>query len=225
MPEQKIRSGADAARTLASVLPHLLEVHLRAFDVRSKQCTDRRALLLVSHGSVDELGTSYPRFLPTFAAVGRRCPTRNWSPKVRRRYQAIGGHSPLNAICRDVATGLTARLGVPSPARGPAPFFRPSPKDVLAEPSFPEGIRPRRGGAARPAFRVGLRPSRGEGRRGSCCGRVRPHHAFVCEKLGTRVAAYGGLRGCASRHHGCHPAGCLAANDSRPERPLAAARP
>ncbi|MDP9002196.1 MAG: ferrochelatase, partial [Myxococcota bacterium] len=54
-----------------------------------------RAVLLVSHGSVDNLAD-----LPAFVAQIRRGrpASDDVIAELRRRYEAIGGRSPLNAI-------------------------------------------------------------------------------------------------------------------------------
>ncbi len=87
-----------------------------------------RAVLLVSHGTVDELDD-----LPAFLTNIRRghAPPPELLAEVRRRYEAIGGRSPLNAICRDVAEALEARMGVP--VRSALRLFRPGPKELLTE--------------------------------------------------------------------------------------------
>ena len=86
------------------------------------------SVLLIAHGTVDSLDD-----LPAFLKNIRR--GHDASPEllaeVRRRYEAIGGQSPLNAINRDVAKHLEARLGVP--VRTSNRLFSPYPKDVLAE--------------------------------------------------------------------------------------------
>jgi protoporphyrin/coproporphyrin ferrochelatase len=94
-----------------------------------------RAVLLVSHGTVDELED-----LPAFLTNIRRghAPTPELLAEVRRRYEAIGGRSPLNAICRDVAERLEKRLDVP--VRSALRLFRPDPKDALRA-LIEDGIR------------------------------------------------------------------------------------
>ena len=68
-----------------------------------------RALLLVSHGTVDDLGD-----LEAFVTNVRRGqrPAADLVAELRRRYEAIGGQSPLNAIDAELARKLEARLGV-----------------------------------------------------------------------------------------------------------------
>jgi len=67
------------------------------------------AVLLVSHGSVDDLDD-----LPLFLANVRR--GHPASPalvqELRRRYEAIGGGSPLNAISAEIARKLEPVVGV-----------------------------------------------------------------------------------------------------------------
>ncbi len=86
------------------------------------------AVMLVAHGTVDSLDD-----LPEFLTNIRR--GRPASPEllseVRRRYEAIGGKSPLNAINTELAQRLEQRLGLP--VRASNRLFHPYPKDVLAE--------------------------------------------------------------------------------------------
>ena len=86
------------------------------------------AVLLVGHGTVDDLAD-----LPAFLTNIRRghAPPPELLAEVRRRYEAIGGQSPLNAICRELATKIEARLGMP--VRMANRLFAPYPKDVVAE--------------------------------------------------------------------------------------------
>lgn len=86
------------------------------------------SVLLIAHGTVDSLD-DLPAFLKNIRR-GHEAPPELLA-EVRRRYEAIGGQSPLNAINRDVATRLEARLGVP--VRTANRLFFPYPKDVLAE--------------------------------------------------------------------------------------------
>jgi protoporphyrin/coproporphyrin ferrochelatase len=84
------------------------------------------AVVLVAHGSVDELDE-----LPDFLTNIRRghAPPPELLAEVRRRYETIGGRSPLNAINRQVAQRLEERLGVP--VRAANRLFRPYPKEIL----------------------------------------------------------------------------------------------
>jgi protoporphyrin/coproporphyrin ferrochelatase len=93
------------------------------------------AVLLVAHGSVEALDE-----LPEFLTNIRRghAPPPELLAEVRRRYEAIGGQSPLNAINREVAQRLEERLGVP--VRTANRLFRPYPKEVL-EPLASGGAR------------------------------------------------------------------------------------
>ena len=86
------------------------------------------SVLLIAHGTVDSLD-DLPAFLKNIRR-GHDAPPELLA-EVRRRYEAIGGQSPLNAINRDVAKRLEARLGVP--VRTSNRLFSPYPKDVLAE--------------------------------------------------------------------------------------------
>jgi ferrochelatase len=86
------------------------------------------AVLLVAHGTVDSLDE-----LPEFLANIRRGhpPPPELLAEVRRRYEAIGGVSPLNAINRSLAAKLEAKLGVP--VRMGNRLAKPYARDVLAE--------------------------------------------------------------------------------------------
>lgn len=88
----------------------------------------KTGVVLVAHGTVDSLDD-----LPEFLANIRRgqAPTPELLAEVRRRYEAIGGRSPLNTINRELAGKLEAALGVP--VRAANRLFRPYPKEVLAE--------------------------------------------------------------------------------------------
>lgn len=93
------------------------------------------AVLLVAHGTVESLDD-----LPEFLANIRRGhpPPAALLAEVRRRYEAIGGRSPLLDITREAASKLEARLGVP--VRIAMRLFRPFPGDVLSE-LVAQGIR------------------------------------------------------------------------------------
>ncbi len=69
-----------------------------------------RAVLLVSHGTVDELADLAP-----FLTNVRRghAPPQELVNELRRRYQAIGGRSPLNSITAEIARKLAWRLSLP----------------------------------------------------------------------------------------------------------------
>lgn len=88
----------------------------------------KSAVLLVAHGTVDSLDD-----LPEFLSNIRRghAPTPELLAEVRRRYEAIGGSSPLNAINRELASKLEAELGVP--VRAANRLFRPYPGPALEE--------------------------------------------------------------------------------------------
>ena len=86
------------------------------------------SVLLIAHGTVDSLD-DLPAFLKNIRR-GHDAPP-DLLAEVRRRYEAIGGQSPLNAINREVAKRLEERLGVP--VRTSNRLFSPYPKDVLAE--------------------------------------------------------------------------------------------
>jgi ferrochelatase len=69
----------------------------------------RDAVLLVSHGTVDRLDD-----LAAFATNVRRGrpPPPELVAELRRRYEAIGGRSPLNRTTAEIAQKLHERLGV-----------------------------------------------------------------------------------------------------------------
>ena len=85
-------------------------------------------LVLIAHGTVDSLDD-----LPEFLTNIRRghAPSPELLAEVRRRYEAIGGRSPLNDVTREAARKLEARLGVPT--RMAMRLFRPYPREVLSE--------------------------------------------------------------------------------------------
>jgi ferrochelatase len=88
----------------------------------------KQAALLVAHGTVDDLEE-----LPAFAARIRRghpAPPELLA-ELRRRYEAIGGQSPLNAINRRLAARVEEAVGVP--VRAANRLARPMVKEVLAE--------------------------------------------------------------------------------------------
>lgn len=93
------------------------------------------AVVLVAHGTVESLDE-----LPDFLANIRH--GREAAPElvaeVRRRYEAIGGRSPLLDITMSLAKKLEARLGLP--VRVAMRLFRPYPRDVLGELAA-EGIK------------------------------------------------------------------------------------
>jgi ferrochelatase len=88
----------------------------------------RTAVVLVAHGTVDALDD-----LPEFLTNIRRgqAPPPDLVAEVRRRYEAIGGRSPLNAINRELADQLGRRLGVF--VRFANRLFHPYPKEVLGD--------------------------------------------------------------------------------------------
>jgi protoporphyrin/coproporphyrin ferrochelatase len=88
----------------------------------------KNAALLVAHGTVDDLSE-----LPEFAARIRRghpAPPELLA-ELRRRYEAIGGQSPLNAINRRLASRLEEIIGVP--VRVANRLARPFVKDVMGD--------------------------------------------------------------------------------------------
>jgi ferrochelatase len=86
------------------------------------------AAILVAQGTVDDL-----RELPEFTTRIRRGhpPPPELIAELTRRYEAIGGQSPLNAINRRLAARVENALG--KPTRVANRLARPFVKDVLAE--------------------------------------------------------------------------------------------
>ena len=84
------------------------------------------AVLLIAHGSVDTLDE-----LPDFLTNIRRGrpPPAELLEEVTRRYEAIGGRSPLNDINRELAKRLESRVGMP--VRMANRMAKPYPRDVL----------------------------------------------------------------------------------------------
>jgi ferrochelatase len=88
----------------------------------------KTAIVLIAHGTVDRLDD-----LPAFLANIRHghAPSAGLVDEVRRHYEAIGGRSPMNAVCREVAKKLEARLGLPT--RVAMRLWKPTPLEVLEE--------------------------------------------------------------------------------------------
>jgi ferrochelatase len=86
------------------------------------------AVLLIAHGTVEELD-DLPEFLKNIRR-GHAAPPELLA-EVRRRYEAIGGRSPLNSINRELAKALEKRLGVP--VRTANRLFHPYPAFVLTD--------------------------------------------------------------------------------------------
>jgi ferrochelatase len=86
------------------------------------------AVLLVSHGTVDDLDD-----LAAFVTQVRRGhpPGAELVAELRRRYEAIGGQSPLNAVNARVASKLEARIGARTTWANR--LWKPYVRDVLAE--------------------------------------------------------------------------------------------
>jgi ferrochelatase len=86
------------------------------------------AVLLVSHGTVDDLDD-----LAAFVTRVRRGrpPGADLLAELQRRYRAIGGQSPLNAINGRVAAKLAARLGARTAWANR--LWKPYVRDVLAD--------------------------------------------------------------------------------------------
>ena len=86
------------------------------------------AVLLVSHGTVDDLD-DLGAFV-TNVRRGHAAPPAVIA-ELRRRYEAIGGRSPLNAISSEVASKLARRLGVR--VAWANRLWKPYVRDVLAD--------------------------------------------------------------------------------------------
>ncbi len=84
--------------------------------------------LLISHGTVDEL-SDLPAFLRNIRR-GHEAPPE-LVHEVTRRYQAIGGRSPLNAISATLAERVGVALGVPT--RYAARLWKPEAASVVRE--------------------------------------------------------------------------------------------
>jgi len=87
----------------------------------------RTCVLLAAHGTVESLGE-----LEGFLTVIRRghAPPASLVDEVRRRYEAIGGHSPLLDITRRLATKVEGRVHVP--VRVAMRLWNPRIDDVVA---------------------------------------------------------------------------------------------
>jgi ferrochelatase len=87
----------------------------------------KKAVVLIAHGTVDRLDD-----LPEFLGNIRRGMPANpeLTAEVRRRYEAIGGKSPLLGITNSVAVKVERALSVPT--RVAMRLWHPYPKDVLA---------------------------------------------------------------------------------------------
>jgi protoporphyrin/coproporphyrin ferrochelatase len=88
----------------------------------------RTAIVLIAHGTVATLD-QLPEFLKNIRR-GHPAPPE-LVLEVRRRYEAIGGRSPLLDITYALARKLEAKLGVPT--RVAMRLFHPYAKDVLEE--------------------------------------------------------------------------------------------
>ena len=94
----------------------------------------KQAVLLVSHGTVEDLD-DLPAFLKNVRR-GHEAPAELVT-ELRRRYEAIGG-SPLDAINVRLASKVEKKLGVP--VRRASRLWRPYVKDVVAELDRPERV-------------------------------------------------------------------------------------
>ncbi len=93
------------------------------------------AVVLIAHGTVESLDE-----LPEFLTNIRRghAPPAELVDEVRRRYEVIGGRSPLLDITNEVAQKLEKKLALPT--RVAMRLFHPYPKEVIAKLAG-EGIR------------------------------------------------------------------------------------
>ena len=86
------------------------------------------AILLTGHGTIQELG-DIPGFLKN---IRRGAPTPDGLvSEMQHRYEAIGGRSPLTAICTELAASLGRELGMP--ARFASRLWHPYVKEVLED--------------------------------------------------------------------------------------------
>lgn len=90
--------------------------------------TLREAVVLAAHGTVDSL-EDLPEFLTNIRHG--HAPPPELLQETRRRYECIGGGSPLNAIHRTLAERLEAKIGLP--VRLANRLFHPYPAETLAE--------------------------------------------------------------------------------------------
>lgn len=86
------------------------------------------AVVLIAHGTVDSL-EDLPEFL-TNIRRGHPAPPEVVA-EVRRRYEAMGGKSPLLDLTREVARKVEAEIELPT--RVAMRLFHPYAKDVIAE--------------------------------------------------------------------------------------------
>jgi len=86
------------------------------------------AVVTIGHGTVESLDD-----LPAFLAVIRRghAAPPDLVAEVRRRYEAIGGRSPLLSICQELTRRLGERLGLRAAFAGR--LWGPSPDAVIAQ--------------------------------------------------------------------------------------------
>lgn len=94
-------------------------------DARGEPQT-KSAVVLIAHGTVESLD-DLPAFLKNIRR-GHEAPPELVA-EVRRRYEAIGGRSPLLDVTRSLATKLEARVGMPTAIA--MRLFHPYPVDVL----------------------------------------------------------------------------------------------
>jgi protoporphyrin/coproporphyrin ferrochelatase len=90
--------------------------------------SEATGVVLVSHGTVESMD-DLPEFLANIRR-GHEAPPELVA-EMRRRYEAIGGRSPLNDISTKVAVKLGRRLDLPVRVAGR--MFHPYPVDALRE--------------------------------------------------------------------------------------------
>jgi ferrochelatase len=100
----------------------------RALERSESSGSSAEAVVLVAHGTVDDLDD-----LPAFVTNVRRghAPSPEMVAELRRRYEAIGGRSPLNAINAELARKLSTALGTKVALANR--LWKPTMRDVLAE--------------------------------------------------------------------------------------------
>jgi protoporphyrin/coproporphyrin ferrochelatase len=151
----------------------------------------RRAVLLVSHGTIDNLDD-----LPEFVSRIRRgsAPTPELVRELRSHYEAIGGQSPVNRITAQLAQQVEERLGLT--VGWANRLWKPFVRDVLGQLV--------RGGAQRVAVvplaqhsahvyaEDARRAAQGLGVRVACAANW-GHHPKLNEAFATRIAAAHGI--------------------------------
>ena len=147
----------------------------------------RRAALLVSHGTVDNLDD-----LPEFVSRIRRgiAPTPELVRELRSHYEAIGGQSPLNCINAQLAQRMEERLGLT--VGWANRLWEPSVRDVLHQlvrgGAQHVAVVPLAQHSAHVYAEDARRAARGLGVRVACASNW-GHHPKLKEAFATRIAA------------------------------------